>query len=66
MKLINEAALDDQFNVQVGKIQDAIAKLEKIGLNYGTGGLKPVQSQKSALTHAIDDLKKVQAMMFNL
>ncbi len=66
MKLLNEASVDDQFNVQMNKIQQAIIKLEKLALGFGDGGVKPVKSQQTALAAAASDLKKIEAMMFNL
>jgi hypothetical protein len=66
MKLLNEASIDDQFNTQMNKIQLAIMKLEKLALGFGDGGVKPVKSQQSALADAASDLKKIEAMMFNL
>ena len=68
MKLISEAAQDDQFNKQMDKIQQAIIKLEKLALEFshdGSNGVKPVQSQKSMLNAAVGDLQKIRAMMFN-
>jgi len=65
MKLLNEAALDDQFNTQMGKIQAAVEKLEKIAPGFGDGGVPPVRSQRAALEAAIRDLTKIKAMMFN-
>lgn len=65
-KLLAEAAIDDQFNVQMNKIQQAIIKLEKIALGFGDGGEKPVRTQQIALSSAASDLKKIEAMMFNL
>jgi hypothetical protein len=64
MKLINEAALDDKFNIEMAKIQDAIEKLEKIAVGYG-GDISPVKSQRVALSNAIVDLTKIQTTMFN-
>jgi hypothetical protein len=66
MKLLNEASVDDQFNVQMNKIQQAIIKLEKLALDFGDGGTRPVKSQQTALSAAASDLKKIEAMMFNL
>lgn len=66
MTLLNEASIDDKFNTQMGKIQQAIEKLDKLALEYGDGGVKPVPSQKSALTAAVADLTMIKAKMFNL
>ena len=65
MTLINEAAIDDQFNVQMSKIQTAIQKLEKLALGFGESGAKPLRSQRLALEVAAEDLGKIKAMMFN-
>ena len=64
MKLISEAALDDKFNAQMGKIQTALDKLLDSTLEFG-GDTKPVQSQKSMINQAIRDLEKIRAQMFN-
>jgi hypothetical protein len=64
--LLTEASLDDQFNVQMSKIQEAIIKLEKIAKNFESETLKPVRSQKSALEAASQDLVKIRNLMFNL
>lgn len=63
-KLLAEASVDDQFNVQLGKIQQAIIKLENLIPNFD--GVKPVQSQKTALQDAISDLKLIEAKLFSL
>jgi hypothetical protein len=64
--LLSEASIDDQFNTQMDKIQRAIIKLEKIALGFGDGGEKPVRTQRAMLNTAASDLKKIEAMMFNL
>lgn len=64
MKLLNEASLDDQFNVQMDKIQQAIIKLEKIADAFRRDALAPVQSQQRALNTAAYDLEKIEALMF--
>lgn len=69
--LLHEASVDDQFNVQMDKIQQAIIKLEKIALNFDPSpqygkGLKPVRTQKTMLDAASQDLIKIRNMMFNL
>jgi hypothetical protein len=66
MTLLKEASIDDQFNAQMDKIQQAIIKLEKLALGFGEGGTKPVRSQRAMLNAAASDLKKIEAMMFNL
>lgn len=61
-KLLKEAALDDKFNAQMGKIQDAISKLNDI-VDQMTGMTKPVASQKLAVRHAAEDLKTLLEKM---
>jgi hypothetical protein len=61
-KLLKEAALDDKFNVQMGKIQDAISKLNDL-VGQMTGMTKPVASQKLAVRHAAEDLKALLEKM---
>jgi hypothetical protein len=67
MKLISEAALDDQFNKQMMKIQDAIHALEQIaGKLSKDGTTTPIRSQRLALEVAIEDLHKIISVMFVL
>ena len=66
MKLLAEATIDDQFNVQMGKIQQAIIELEKIAETFSKGDATPVASQKAALNAASQDLLKVRNFMFNI
>lgn len=56
-----EAALDDEFNVQMKKIQGSIDKLIDIVDKMTAEGsmTKPVASQKIMLQTAADDLKKL-------
>lgn len=61
-KLLKEAALDDKFNVQMAKIQDAISKLNDL-VGQMTGMTKPVASQKLAVRHAAEDLKALLEKM---
>jgi len=58
MKLIQEAALDDQFNTQLGKIQEAVSKLNHIVATMTAPGssTKPVKSQGNALRQVARDL----------
>lgn len=67
MKLLNEAAVDDEFNRQMAKIQDAIEKLFALTKkfdNLGGTGIKPVTSQFSALQRASNDLDSIARVMF--
>jgi hypothetical protein len=59
--LLKEAALDDRFNTQMKKIEDAIDKLRAVlGDMDKSGGItKPVSSQKMAIRHASEDLKRL-------
>jgi hypothetical protein len=59
--LLKEAALDDRFNVQMKKIEDAIGKLRDITseMTKPGGMTKPVSSQKMAIRHAAEDLKRL-------
>lgn len=59
MKLINEAAGDDQFNAELDKIQQAIIKLEKLMKT----DFVPVQSQVNAIKTAEADLDKLAETM---
>jgi hypothetical protein len=65
MKLIQEAALDDKFNTQLGKIQDAISKLNDIVVTMTAPGSqsKPVRSQAFAVKVIADDLKDLAAIL---
>jgi hypothetical protein len=64
MKLISEAAIDDQFTVHIGKIQKAIAELEKLAPKFKENGTAPVRSQRMALEVAAEDLNKLKTIMF--
>lgn len=55
MKLIQEASLDDQFNRQMMKIQDAIEALEKMAPQMEF----PVASQVRMLEQAASDIQKI-------
>jgi len=59
MKLITEAALDDQFNVQIGKIQDAIEKLEALTQAFMKEQHWTTLSQVRALDRAQNDIQKL-------
>jgi hypothetical protein len=65
MKLIQEAALDDKFNTQLGKIQDAISKLNDIvaSMTAPNSVSKPVRSQAFAIKVVADDLKDMAALL---
>lgn len=60
-KLLKEAALDDKFNVQMKKVQDAIPKLNDIldEMKQPSSMTRPVSSQLMALRYAAEDLKKL-------
>jgi hypothetical protein len=64
-KLLKEAELDDRFNIQMNKIQDAIGKLEDIIAEMQKPGSmnKPVRSQLAALRIAAEDLKSLHEQM---
>jgi hypothetical protein len=64
MKMINEASVDDAFNLQIGKIQDAIIKLEGLLPKFQDPMYKPVRSQRMALEVAESDLRNLQNKMF--
>jgi hypothetical protein len=59
MKLITEATLDDTFNKQMMKIQDAIEALEKMPAMFTSQKSWPVSSQVRALEIASKDLDKL-------
>ncbi len=55
-----EAMIDDRFNAQMNKIQDAIFKLNSISLEMTTNkAIKPVRSQLFAIRQAEEDLHKI-------
>lgn len=58
---ITEATVDDQFNIQLHKIQDGISKLNDIVDKMNAPGsiTKPVGTQKTAIRYAVEDLKKL-------
>jgi len=64
-KLLKEAELDDRFNVQMKKIQDAVSKLEGVIADMQKPGSmnRPVSSQLSALRFAAEDLKRLHGLM---
>jgi hypothetical protein len=59
MKLIQEANMDDQFNRQMMKIQDAIEALEKMAPQMEA----PVPSQVHMVEAATQDLMKICRML---
>lgn len=65
MKLITEAALDDQFNAQMIKVQDAVIKLEKLAEKFDKT-TRPVASQISALKAAASDFTKLGTQLEEL
>ena len=62
-KLLKEAAIDDRFNVQMNRIQQAIIALEKLTDELVQAG--PVGSQRTALQAAASDLKRLYAALFD-
>lgn len=59
-KLLREAAIDDRFNVQMRKVQDAIDKLREIVADSKKDRMSHlITSQKLALRHAAEDFKKL-------
>jgi hypothetical protein len=65
MKLLNEAQVDDEFNRNMQKIQDAVIALEKLLPRFKE--TKPVRTQFRACDVAAEDLqrlsKRLQALM---
>ena len=61
MKLITEAAGDDQFNAHMDKIQQAIVKLE----NLMASDFVPVGSQVNMVELASSDLAKIAKSMID-
>jgi hypothetical protein len=64
-RLIQEADIDNRFNVQMKKVQDAIDALNDIVDDMTKPGSmsKPTQSQKSQVRYAAEDLKKLWERM---
>jgi hypothetical protein len=60
-KLIQEAEVDDRFNTQMKKVQDAASKLDDIIDEMKRPGsmTKPVASQKTALRNAAKDFERL-------
>ena len=59
-KLLKEAAIDERFNVQIRKVQDAIDKLREIVKDSKSDRMtRLVTSQRLALRHAAEDFKKL-------
>ena len=60
-KLLQEAELDDRFNVQMKKVQDAIGKLDDIldAMLKGGSMTKVVKSQQNQLQYAADDFERL-------
>jgi hypothetical protein len=61
LPLLAEAAIDDKFNVQMKKVQDAVGKLRDILADMKAGGsmTKLTNTQKMQLRHAAEDFKKL-------
>lgn len=66
MTLLQEAELDDQFNVQMGKIQQAIIKLEALAGSFNKAQHWPVRSQVSALERSGKDLENLAHLMSSM
>lgn len=66
MKLLQEAALDDQFNVQLSKIQEAIIKLEKLAGSFNKQQHWPVRTQIRGLEVAQKDLENLVTLYSGL
>lgn len=59
-KLLREAAIDDRFNTQMRKVQDAIDKLREIVKESKADRMTHlITSQKLALRLAAEDFKKL-------
>ena len=59
MKMLNEANLDDKFTKALDRLQQSIIALEKLQKEFDASSTKLLSSQKTALTYACEDLKKV-------
>lgn len=61
MRLVQEAALDDAFNTQLKKVQDAIDKLGDIVEKMQEPGsmTKPTRTQQAQLRYAAEDLQRL-------
>ncbi len=60
-KLIQEATLDDAFNAQMKKVQDAVRKLDDVIDEMKKPGsmTKPTKTQLMQLRYAAEDLKRL-------
>jgi len=60
-KLLQEADLDDRFNKQMAKVQDAVHQLLGIvDLMTAKGSMmKPTNTQRMQLKHAAEDFKSM-------
>ena len=61
MKMLQEASLDEAFNTQMKKVQDAIDKLSDIIDKMQAPGsmTKLIRTQQMQLRHAAEDFKKL-------
>jgi hypothetical protein len=66
MSLLQEAELDDQFNTQLSKIQEAIIKLEKLAGSFNKNQHWPVRTQIRGLEVAHQDLDKLVTLYSGL
>lgn len=60
--MLQEASIDEAFNRQLGKIQDAIDELQKIHARFEKENVKPVSTQVTALRYAAEDMEKLHKM----
>ncbi len=60
-RLIQEAELDDRFNTQMKKVQDAISRLGEIidQMTAPASMHKPTGTQRMQLRYAAEDLKRL-------
>jgi hypothetical protein len=59
-KLLKEAAIDDRFNTQMKKVQDALDKLRDIVDESRANAMAYLtNTQKMQLRHAAEDFKKL-------
>lgn len=64
-KLIQEADVDERFNTQMKKVQDAISKLSDIVSDMKKPGsmTKPTATQRMQVRYAAEDLKALHERM---
>lgn len=61
MKMLQEASLDEEFNTQMKKVQDAVMKVARIveKMQQASSAVKLTATQKMQLRHAAEDFKKL-------